>query len=85
MSSLEPIQNIRPAPPAPAPVPGNGNGTRLRALEERLARIEAILPYLATREDLQKEINRLLRWLIGVLITSVLALVAAVLRSIAGT
>lgn len=55
-----------------------GGGT----VEERLARIEATFPYLATREDLQKEINRLLRWLIGVLITSVLALVAAVLRGL---
>ena len=37
---------------------GNGNDGRLRGAEERLARLETrldtVLPYLATKEDIQK-------------------------------
>ena len=64
---------------------GNGGGG---LLGERLARIEAGIPYLATKEDvakvnatIQKEMKDMLRWLIGLVAVALVALGIAVVRT----
>ena len=49
-------------------------------MEIRLAKLEAIIPTLATKEDLQRDMNAqtwtIIRWITGVLITTTTATTA---------
>ena len=56
----------------------NGNGGDLR---ERLVRLETRMDYVATKEDLKHLENTLIKWMIGTVSVSLLALVAATIRS----
>ena len=38
--------------------------------EERLASIEAVLPHLATKADLAQLETRIVRWMLGLMLTS---------------
>ncbi len=71
------------APPAPATSGGNGGGTndRLAEIRERLSALATRAEYLATKADVQSlrmEIqtisSRDLRWLIGILVTVIVAM-----------
>lgn len=74
--------------PTTATSSGDGGGNdRLAAIEARLAGLEAHLQHVATREDVQKlrtELaeaqNNMLKWLLGVMATAGITLVAAVIR-----
>ena len=79
-------------PPAKFASGGDGGGDgvsgRLAAIEARLTGLEAHLQHMATREDIQelrvenaKEHNKTLKWLIGVVVAALVALVAAVIRT----
>lgn len=48
---------------------GDGGGVdgQLRAIEVKLAQIEARMGHLATREDLQRVLNSHLKWGLGIL------------------
>ena len=66
---------------------GGGNGRRLTAIEARLARLEAHLQHIATREDIEKlraDIaegqNNTLKWLVGIIAAAGITLAAAVMR-----
>lgn len=74
-------------PTAAAGAAGAGSGTddRLRAVEERQARLETEMKHLAAKTDLaaidaalERHFNRLLRWGLGILITAAGALSAIV-------
>ena len=76
-------------PPTTATSGGNGggNGRRLTAIEARLARLEAHLQHIATREDIEKlraDIaegqNNTLKWLVGIIAAAGITLAAAVMR-----
>ena len=57
---------------APSPhgrSPGNGGSN----YGERLARIEARMEYLATKEDIQKALSSQLRWMLGIIVVAALA------------
>ena len=60
--------------------PGNGNGGG-NGVRERLARLEAHMEHLATKADLQAMKSDLLKWMMGVIAVSTIALTAAVMRS----
>ena len=63
---------------------GNGNGgieNRLRLLEIQVARVETRLDTMATKEDLQKMENTLIKWMVGMMATSTVALIVAVVRT----
>ena len=72
-------------PPAGTPRPGGG-GNGGSSHGERLARIEAKMEYMATREDvsevkvlIERKESTMTRWLLGILATAVISLVAAVI------
>ena len=52
---------------------GGGTGN----LGERIASLEAHVQYLATKEDLERSSKNALKWVVGIMITSLLAAVAA--------
>ena len=64
MSQPEKVAPIRPAGPPPPSGPDNGTGVR-----ERLAAIEAILPYLARTND----VTKLKVWILGGVLGTALA------------
>lgn len=71
--------------PTAAAGAGSGTDDRLRAVEERQARLETEMKHLATKTDLaaidaalERHFNRLLRWGLGILITAAGALSAIV-------
>ena len=75
-------------PPAKFASGGDGVSGRLAAIEARLTGLETYLQHMATREDIQelrvenaKEHNKTLKWLIGVVVAALVALVAAVIRT----
>ena len=77
------------APESQPHVAGNGGRGGGGDRGERIARLEATMEHLATREDLAKlekriadEFTKLFRWLCGFLIIGMLALVVAVLRTV---
>ncbi len=49
---------------------------RVSAIETRVTRIEALLEHVATREDIEKAKNSILRWLIGTMVAALIALAA---------
>ena len=61
---------------------GSGMDYRLRAVEERLARLETRfgteMKHVATKADLELHFNRLLRWGLGIMIAATGALSAIV-------
>ena len=68
-----------------AEVAGCGIDNRLRAVEERLARLETDMKHFATKADLsaihtalERHFNRLLRWGLGIMITATGALSAII-------
>ena len=72
-------------PTTPAPRAGSGTDDRLRAVEERQARLETEMKHLAHKADLvaidtalERHFNRLLRWGLGILITATGALSALI-------
>ncbi len=74
-------------------VQGNGGGddSRDRDLHGRVSAIEAHLKHLATKEDIKglealiaNRESVLLRWLIGILSMSVIAVIAALIRTFMG-
>ena len=83
MNSRDKVQPLNPPPRPNVTSGGNGNGGRLRAVEERLARIETELRHLATREDIEAKFASQLRWLVGTLITLAIGLTVIVLRLLA--
>ena len=72
-------------PPAGTPRPGGGgNGGSIHG--ERLARIEARMEYMATREDvsevkvlIERKESTMTRWLLGILATAGISLATAVI------
>ena len=56
--------------------------TEPHALSDRVTRIEALLEHVATREDIEKAKNAILRWLVGTVLVALglLAAIANVLR-----
>lgn len=60
---------------------GSGNGgdgaNGANNLGERIASLEAHVQHLATKEDVEKSSKNLLKWMVGIMITSLLASVAA--------
>ncbi len=74
-----------PAAAAGSQVAGSGTDNRLRAVEERLARLETEMKHFATKADLaaintalERHFNRLLRWGLGIMITATGALSALI-------
>ena len=67
-----------PTAAAGALVAGSGVDTRLRAVDERLARLETEMKHVATKTDLERHFNRLLRWGLGIMITATGALSAII-------
>lgn len=72
-------------PPAGTPGPGGG-GNGGSSHGERLARIEARMEYLATREDvsevkvlIERKESTMTRWLLGILATAGISLATAVI------
>ena len=59
---------------------GGGNGDE-QGVRERLARLEAQIEHIATKADLQKTENTLIKWMLGTIVASELALVVAVLKT----
>ena len=61
--------------------PGGAGGSSGGDLGQRIAKIEGllegVLPNLATKADLQSEINRLQRWLIGIVIAAAASIFTA--------
>jgi len=57
--------------------------TRLAAVEERLAKLDTRVEYLATKEDLQAMQSTMLKWGIGIIVTSIIG-VSVVLRLLPG-
>lgn len=51
------------------------------ALSDRVTRIEALLEHVATREDIEKAKNAILRWLIGTVLVA-LGLLAAIANAL---
>lgn len=84
MTSKEGVVQIVPSG-APAPAgPGNGGSTH----GERLARIEAKMEHVATREDvselkvlIERKESTMLRWLLGILAVAGVSVLAALLRT----
>ena len=74
-------------PPAGTPgLGGGGNGGSSHG--ERLARIEARLEHLATREDvsdvkalIERRISTILMWLLGIMAAAAISVVVALLRT----
>ena len=54
---------------------GSGVDARLRAVEDRLARLETRMDYMATKEDIQKLKN----WVLGGVLGSVVVAISIVL------
>ena len=73
---------------AGAEVAGSGIDNRLRAVEERLGRLETRfeteMKRVATKADLEMHFNRLLRWGLGIMITATGAL-SAIIFGLTGT
>ena len=73
---------------ARAEVAGSGIDNRLRAVDERLARLETRfeteMAHVATKADLEVHFNRLLRWGLGIMITATGAL-SAIIFGLTGT
>lgn len=69
--SEDKIVPFRPNPGNAGPGGGGGDGVdaRLRAVEDRLARLETRMEYMATKEDIQK----LKIWVLGGVLSSVVA------------
>lgn len=73
---------------------GNGGReleARLRAVEERLARVETGISHLATKEGLQKletlivkRESNMMKWLIGIISVSLVSVIAALIRTFLG-
>ncbi len=65
-------------PKAAAAAEGAGSGIddRLRAVEACLVRLETEMKHVATKADLERHFNRLLRWGLGIMITATGALSA---------
>ena len=80
MGSLEPRPLFdRPGPEPAGHYGSNGNGgARLGLIEQRLVAIETELKHIARRSDLGDLKNSILKWMIGILLTTVLATSAAV-------
>lgn len=51
------------------------------ALSDRVTRIEALLEHVATREDIEKAKNAILRWLVGTVLVA-LGLLAAIANAL---
>ncbi|WP_424947543.1 hypothetical protein [Candidatus Spongiihabitans sp.] len=91
----QPGDNIVPLksvvdPPVPASPGGGGGDGRLAAIETRLSALEVHVTYLATKEDIQaihttiqSTSNQTLKWLIGVLLSSMIAIAVATLKILA--
>lgn len=62
------------------PSGGDGIDGRLRAVEDRLARIETELRHLATKEDIEAKFASQLKWMLGTVITVVIGLAVIALR-----
>ncbi|MCY3819782.1 MAG: hypothetical protein OXH52_10545 [Gammaproteobacteria bacterium] len=77
------MSDVRTLPPPESPPP-NGNGpssSRLAAVEVRLAALEAHFEHVATKADLEKAKSDLIKWMMGAIAVSTMALTAAVIRS----
>ncbi len=59
----------------------NGYDKRLRALEDTVARIDERTKHLATREDLERTIKNLHKWLSGTLIAALVSIVLVLFRT----
>ena len=72
-------------PPTSSSSSSGGGGDNVR---ERLARIEATLEHVATRENvsdvkmlIERKETTMLRWLLGILATAAIAMIVALIRS----
>ena len=73
--------------PTGAPSPG-GTGNGRSGHGERLARIEARMEHVATREDvsevkilIERKESTMLRWLLGLMVVAGISLLAALIRT----
>lgn len=84
MTTEEKVVQLAPPTGTPSPAgPGNGGG-----YGERLARIEAKMEYMATREDvseikvlIERKESTMLRWLLGLVGVAVASLFTALVRT----
>ncbi|MCY4212434.1 MAG: hypothetical protein OXF68_02285 [Gammaproteobacteria bacterium] len=60
----------------------NGGNGRSGDIRKRLAKLEANLGHAATKADLQKMENTLIKWMLGTIVVSALALIVAVIRTL---
>lgn len=87
---LRPVEDPPSPPRDPRPRGGNGNGGSHYG--ERLARIEAKMEHMATREDIasvktliaEKETTTL-RWLIGIIAVAAISLLTVLIRTFLST
>ena len=87
---LRPVEDPPSPPRDPGPRGGNGNGGSIHG--ERLARIEAKMEHMATREDIasvktliaEKETTTL-RWLIGIIALAAISLLTILIRMFLST
>ena len=62
----------------PGPSTGSGDNTGgMALLGERIASLEAHLQHMATREDIEKNAKNTMKWVVGIMITSLIAAIAA--------
>lgn len=78
------LQEVGKEPEPLANVSGGGGGD---GLDGRLARLETHIGYLATKEDIAElkvliegKETKLLRWLLGTIVTASIALIVAMVR-----
>ena len=77
-------------PPAPRTATGgNGGGmdSRIRAIEDRLTKLETHLQYVANKEDIQslktliaEQQSNMLKWQIGIVTTVLIASISVMLK-----
>ena len=60
----------------------SGNGHKGGDIRERLAALATAMEHTATKADLQKMENSLIKWMMGTIIVSVITLIVAVLRTL---
>ena len=73
---MEESSNVTPISPGHG-AGSNGGGGDFR---KRLIRIETKLEHMATREDIEIKMNYMLRWFLGISLTTIVALILALAR-----
>ena len=76
-----------PPPTPPTPPTGSASNGKGNSVGERLARLETRIEYLATKEDvskletlIEKKLNWILYGMVGILVTSLVGLMTALIR-----